>query len=416
MKFQAINRPERQQQPVVNSFQTVDDCYRFLQRHFIERDTQMIADVHMGKMTETELLGRAKAKLIELEAPEEIIDETIVKFNKRIFGYGEEIDALLDDDDVSDIRILGPNEIYYKKKGLRDKANTHFAGDREYLDYFNLVATKNEKNVGAFNASQTFTDIASHKDFRLRISLTTTFLTTDEYPIITIRKVPKVKRSEEYFLNAGLFDEESLHMVKDLAKRNASVLVVGEGGSGKTTLINYAMDSMPRQKAVLVVQENEEIYRNPNIEQEVMCLHTVSVNNTNGESVKYDLRPLIAKGLTQDINTFIIGETKGAEAYDYIIALNSGTASWTSAHANSIAGGVEKMVMLSSCAPEGKMFSRQDYMRMFCDLDAVIFMQDYKVQEIAEPLSYDRDADCINFNTLYKRGVEAENNNKLTEG
>lgn len=385
-----------------NNFSTVDDCYRFLQKHFIERDTRMIADVHMGRMTEEAFLNEARKKLQELDAPAEVIEPTIEKLDKRVFGYGEEIDGLLDDMDVSDIRILGPNEIYYKENGVRYKADTQFANEQEYLEYFQLVATKNEKNVGAFNASQTFTDIDSHKDFRLRISLTTTFLTTDKFPYITIRKIPKVKRNTEYFLKAGLFDKESLVIIKDLAERNASVLIVGAGGSGKTTLINYALDYLPRQSAVLVVQENEEIYRNPAIPQEVMCLHTVTVNGMGGESIKYDLRPLIAKGLTQDINTFVIGETKGTEAYDYAIALNSGTASWTTAHANSIEGGIEKVVMLASCAPEGKLFSRADYMRMLCDLDAVVLMKDFKVMEIAKPIKYNKATDNIDFCSIYK--------------
>ncbi len=385
-----------------NNFSTVDDCYRFLQRHFIERDTRMIADVHHGIMTDKDFLEEARKKLREMDAAEEIIEPTIEKLNKRVFGYGEEIDALLDDMDVSDIRILGPNEIYYKKNGVRYIAETRFTGKQDYLEYFNLVATKNEKNVGAFNATQTFTDTDSHKDFRLRISLTTTYLTTDEYPYITIRKIPKVKKDTDYFLKNQFFDEESLAAVKDLASRNASVLVVGEGGSGKTTLINYAIDYLPRQKAALIVQENEELYKNPDILQEIMCLHTVSVNGMSGETIKYDLRQLIAKGLTQDINTFIIGETKGAEAYDYIIALNSGTASWTSAHANSITGGIEKMIMLASCAPEGRLFSRADYMRMLCDLDAVIFLKDFKVLEIAEPMNYNTVTDEIEFQSIYK--------------
>lgn len=132
-----------------------------------------------------------------------------------------------------------------------------------------------------------------------------------------------------------------------------------------------------------------------------MCLHTVTINGPNGDNLKYDLRPLIAKGLTQDIDTFIIGETKGAEAYDYLIALNSGTASWTSAHANSIEGGFEKMAMLASCAPEGKLFARSDYMRMLCDLDAVIYMDSFKVLEIVKPQKYNLDTNMIDYKSLY---------------
>lgn len=387
----------------VNDFSTATGCYNFLLKHFVERDTRVIADVHQGRITKEAFFDRAREKLREVDTDEELIEPTIEKLDKNIFGYGEEIDELLNDEYVSDIRILGPNEIYYKKKGERYKSESHFLDADEYRDYFQLIATKNEKNLGAFNASQTFTDIDSHKDFRLRISLTTDFLTTDEYPYITIRKIPKVKRSTESFLRAGFFDEEALSIIRSLASQNASLLVVGEGGSGKTTLLNYALDYLPRQKSVLVIQENEEIQRNPKIEQEIMCLHTVSINGIGGETVKYDLRPLIAKGLTQDINTFVIGETKGMEAYDYIIALNSGTTSWTTAHANSIKGGMEKMVMLAACAPEGKLFSREDYLKMFCDLDAIIFMNSFRVTDISKPLHFDKKTDEIVFENIYHR-------------
>lgn len=387
---------------ILNDFNTVEGCYSFLQRHFIERDTKLIANVHNGQLTKEAFLEEAQKKLIEMNAASEVIEPTIEKLDKRIFGYGEEIDALLDDPDISDIRILGADEIYYKKKGVRYKAETHFNSKQEYLEYFQLIATKNEKNIGAFNATQTFTDIESHKDFYLRISLVTPFLTTNESPYITIRKIPKKKYSTEHFLDAGFFDNESLKIVQKLAKDNASVLVIGEGGSGKTTLLNYVLDYFPRQKSVLIVQENEELSKNPQIEQEVMCLHTVSINGMDKQTVKYDLRPLIAQGLVQDINTFIIGETKSAEAYDYIIALNSGTASWTSAHASSVEEGIDKIIMLAAQAPEGKLFSRENYMRMLCGLDAVIFMKDYKVVEIANPQNYNIDKKEIKYTSMYK--------------
>lgn len=102
---------------ILNGFGTVEDCYRFLQKHFIERDTRMIADVHMGKMTREDFLDEARKKLLEIRAAGDVVEGAVAKLNKRVFGYGEEIDSLLDDTEVSDIRILGPDEIYYKKKG-----------------------------------------------------------------------------------------------------------------------------------------------------------------------------------------------------------------------------------------------------------------------------------------------------------
>lgn len=384
-----------------NSTMDVDEYCELLRKQFIERNNKLLGEIYHGKKTKDDFTKEVKKTLKSMGADKKTEELVVDKFLKRTFGYGDEIDSLLTDMDISDVKILSPTEIFYKKRGRRfSYKDKKFNGDKDYENYFRMVATKNGRNTGIPHSLQNFTDLTSSKDFRFRITLTSAFLTSDPYPYITIRKIPKVKPSRENLMERGLFDKESSEILISLAKKNKSILFIGEGGSGKTTLMNFLVDYLPKDVAVLVTQENEEIFKNPNLEQEVMCLHTFEEGD-----VSYTLRQEIRQGLLQDINCFIVGEIKGAEAYDFIIAVNSGTTAWGSAHANSAEKGIDKMVMLGRCAKEGRDFKREDFLRMLTDLDAIVFMHKFHVESIAEP-EFDEDEKEIKYRYLYKDDKE----------
>lgn len=104
---------------------------------------------------------------------------------KALFEYGK-INFLLNDDEVSDIKILAYNKIKIKRSGARESVKSVvFANEEEYLIFINLIFSKNNVDFARNYAVQSFTDKTSNKKIILKISVTS----IDDNYCINIRKL-----------------------------------------------------------------------------------------------------------------------------------------------------------------------------------------------------------------------------------
>ena len=70
-------------------------------------------------------------------------------------------------------------------------AGVSFSSEKEYRQFIDYVATKNQVNISNLNAIQRFTDTESHPEFILRFTLSMPLVNTYNEPYLCIRKVPK---------------------------------------------------------------------------------------------------------------------------------------------------------------------------------------------------------------------------------
>ena len=104
----------------------------------------------------------------------------------ELYGYGI-IDPLINDQDVSDIKLYDAKNIRVKVKGRRGAAGVSFNNNEEYNTFVTRLLEKNRINLGTANAIKTFTD-TSQDGFILRITVISGFLTTTGMPCVAIRK------------------------------------------------------------------------------------------------------------------------------------------------------------------------------------------------------------------------------------
>lgn len=68
------------------------------------------------------------------------------RFEQYIFGYSR-ISPLIDDAEISDIRIVSHDNIRIKRQGRRMDAGICFMSEKEYRQFVDYVATKNQVNI-----------------------------------------------------------------------------------------------------------------------------------------------------------------------------------------------------------------------------------------------------------------------------
>jgi len=294
-------------------------------------------------------------------------------FEQYIFGYSR-LSVLIDDRTVSDIRVVGYNNIRIKRKGQRMAAGVAFASPGEYRQFIDYVATRNQVNISNLNAIQRFTDNESHPDFILRFTLSMPLVNTYDEPYLCIRKVPKTFPQMKELIEQDMLDRETAELLVSRF-REGSTLICGGNSSGKTTLLNALKETLPNDMAVLVTQQADEL--TTKFHPDMMFLH--SLPGSGEQQVSYGLEEISIAGLTMDVDFFIIGEVKGAEALYLLNAAYTGQLCAATIHAPSADKAPDKLV---DYAMYGSRYSRDELMKMMDCFQTLVFMEHYRVKEI----------------------------------
>lgn len=307
------------------------------------------------------------------EITKEQASELAALFEQYIFGYSR-ISPLIDDEEVSDIRIVSYDNIRVKRNGRRMDAGISFESEKEYRQFVDYVATKNQVNISNLNAIQRFTDSDSHPDFILRFTVSMPLVNTYGEPYLCIRKVPRDFPEMQELIRRQM-------MTRDLAEllvqrfRSGSTLICGGNSSGKTTLLNALKETLPDDIAILIAQQADELTTKSH--PDMMFMHSLP---GSGESqVNYDLKNISIAGLTMDVDFFIIGEVKGDEALYLLNAAYTGQLCAATIHAPAADKATDKLV---DYAMYSSRYSRDELMKMMECFTTTVFMEKYKVKQI----------------------------------
>lgn len=297
------------------------------------------------------------------------------------------LDPLIKDPKISDIKIVSPSKIRVKVCGSRRTSNLQFMNDADYARFLDGLITRYQLDPD--KDIYVFTDKWASPGFILRINLTMQSINSG-YPTLHIRKVSKNKASVDDLIRLGVMDEQTANYLIWAARNAKGMVFTGKGSSGKTTLMNTLLDYTPCDASGLVIQESEELYSQ---KPEMTFEHITD---------QYDLKALAKNGLLTDIDYFIIGEIKGDEALDFIVAATTGNKAWCSVHGSSTLGGLDRLADYIMKANKSK-YDKPQAMSMLKDLQVVVFMKNFKVAEISEITGYDPSTQSLTFRTILRR-------------
>lgn len=188
--------------------------------------------------------------------PEEDKPALLAKIRRSIFQLYIAQD-LIDDPQVTDVKICGPFDIRARIDGKAYITNVTFIDLVDYLRFIQGIALKHRISLN--KPSQTFTD-KSDENYILRMSLTADYITSDNWPYLHIRKVARKKLLGNDLIDKGVMPPIVRDYLIDKAKTD-SVVFSGPPGSGKTVALNWLLEEGYEQSAeILVIQENDELF------------------------------------------------------------------------------------------------------------------------------------------------------------
>lgn len=383
----------------------IRSAVRNITEYYATQEAAVINRMYRGQMSREEFLEHVNQYIVQvLRAEERYIPLIIEEFSKYIWGY-RIISDLISDPTVSDIRIMSYDNVRVKRNGHREGTDVRFDSPEDLIYFAEYCATKCAHSLSIVNAVASWTDRDGDPDFILRFNVSTSFVNSVHTPYIHIRKIPKTKITIRQLIANGFMTARMASYLKQKAASDGGMIWCGKGGSGKTTGINAFLDVIPQDKSCLVIQENEELFSH--VHPEMMFQHIVMSHADS--NVSYQLEDLARNGLLMDLDYFVIGEIKGAEALYFLNASYTGHRCWASLHAMSAQ---EAMIKLADYAKYAGDYTREQVLEMFQDIRTVIFMKDFRIREITEITGFDEREGKLIYRPVYS---EKENIDFLPE-
>lgn len=359
--------------------------------------------IHMTRFEKGDITKEEFSKIIferienyELKKEEKV---NLFKDVENFLWSYDILNDLIENEDVSDIKLVSPTNINIKVKGKRQVSTVKFRSEAHYSNFIQRVLTRNKVNLSRINAIQKFVDITSNDKFRLRFNITASLINSNGFTSMQIRKIPKFKRTYEELINSGLFTLKQIIFLIKAVEDGKSIFLSGSGGSGKTTLINFLIDYIPRDNSILCIQENDEVFSD--YHTDMLCQN---VFENKKENLDYTLKDLARNGLLLDIDWFIIGEVKGEEARYLFDALCTGAKGMTSLHSSSAR---ETLVRLSDLVKRGSDYPHSEIIKIFStNVDYIVFLSEFKIEEILSVDGWDEEKETVKYKTVNAEEVE----------
>ena len=360
---------------------------------FSAKKQQALIDMKKGILNRDEFLLQVGEFIRDnyTYSPEQA-GELCTMFEQYIYGYST-ISPLIDDAEISDIRIISFDNIRIKRKGKRMDAGISFRSEKEYRQFVDYVATKNQVNLSNLNAIQRFTDADSHPGFILRFTISMPLVNTYSEPYLCIRKVPRDFLQMQDLVECNMLSQE-LAEILIRRFRTGSTLICGGNSSGKTSILNALKETLPDDMAVLVAQQADEL--TTKWHPDMMFLH--SLPGTGESVVHYDLKHISIAGLTMDVEFFIIGEVKGEEALYLLNAAYTGQLCAATIHAPSADKALDKLV---DYAMYESRYSRKELMKMMECFTTTVFMEKFQVKQVFVNKGWNEEKESMEYERIY---------------
>ena len=248
-------------------------------------------------------------------------------------GYGP-LDLLIEQD-VQEIIINSPEEIWIEKNGSVKKYNDRFLSQYSFQSFVDRILHESQS---VLSMESPFAQ-STWKGFRLQAVSRFITKTND---ILCLRKMEPSKWTLNELLVLGFLDQETARQIKSLIENRKNLLIVGSTGSGKTSLLNACLDQLPQNERCVVIEDTDELkIPNPS------SIKLVSKKDPNGIYKEINLHDLLKTSLRLRPDRIVVGEVRSVEAKDLLLAISSGhDGSLSTIHANSSKQALIRLEML----------------------------------------------------------------------
>lgn len=266
-------------------------------------------------------------------------DEATQHLMDAIAGLGP-LQPYLDDPGVEEIWINGADQVFVARSG-RSELTPVMLSAQAIKDLVERMLRSSGRRI---DMSQPFVDAALPGGERLHVVIPPV---TGEHWSVNIRKFVARVHGLDDLVRVGSITDEAAAFLHAAVEVGLNILVSGATQAGKTTMVTALAASIPPSLRVITCEEVFELNLS-NRDHVAMQCRQPSLEGAG----EIPLRRLVKEALRMRPNRLIVGEVREAEAFDLLVALNSGLPGLSTLHANSAREAVTKLATLPLLAGE----------------------------------------------------------------
>ena len=306
---------------------------------------RLIARAREGFAGDAGLAGEVRS-LVEAEAPalgDAERSELAARVVRLATGLGP-LEPLLADPAVDEVMVNGASEVWVERGGVLSRVpEVRFDGEASLMHSIERILAPLGRRV---DEASPLCDARLADGSRVNVVIPPLALSG---PCLTIRKFRRQGFSLDDLVANGTLAGPLASMLASCVRARASVLVSGGTGSGKTTTLGALSAAIPDGERIVTIEDAAELRLR---QRHVVRLESRPANVEGRGEVT--IRALVRNALRMRPDRIVVGEVRGGEALDMLMALNTGhEGSLTTVHANSCEDALRRVETLALMAGVG---------------------------------------------------------------
>lgn len=256
------------------------------------------------------------------------------RLEAEFFDYGP-VNPLLELSGLQEVIINGPDDIWLERSGVFERSPDNFLSEYTFRNFVDRLCSEAGVKI---DLGQPFAN-GRWRGFRLHIACAPLTHCTFH---ICLRRMPESAWTLQRLEEAGWCTGGQSALLRRLLSERKNVLVIGPTGSGKTSVLGACLKELRPDERTVVIEDTDELPI-PN-RASTKLLSRPRLSDCLPE---VDLAELVKQSLRMRPFRLVVGEVRGAEAKDLLLALATGhNGSWGTLHANEARQALLRLEML----------------------------------------------------------------------
>jgi pilus assembly protein CpaF len=248
----------------------------------------------------------------------------VVDVLNELFGLGP-LEALLRDQEISDILVNRFDQVYVERDGRLELTDILFRDDRHLMQIIERIVSTVGRRI---DESSPMVDARLRDGSRVNAIIPPLAI---DGPSLSIRRFRTGRVGAEDMVGRETMTQPMLDFLRAAVACRLNIVVSGGTGAGKTTLLNVLSGFISNLERVVTIEDAAELMMR---QRHVVRLETRPPNIEGKGAVRQ--RDLVVNALRMRPDRIIVGEVRSDEALDMLQAMNTGhDGGLTTIHANS---------------------------------------------------------------------------------
>ena len=240
-----------------------------------------------------------------------------------VLGLGP-LEALLNDDTITEIMVNGADTIYVEQKGKLTRSPVTFDDEAHLRRVIDRIVSKVGRRI---DESSPLVDARLMDGSRVNAIIPPLAVSGST---LTIRKFSRDALGVNDLIGFGTMTPDMADLLRACVQARLNILVSGGTGTGKTTLLNVLSSFIPSNERIITIEDAVELQ----LQQDHLVRLESRPANVEGRG-EVTIRDLVKNSLRMRPDRIVVGECRGAEALDMLQAMNTGhDGSLSTVHAN----------------------------------------------------------------------------------